>query len=177
MLANSLPVNVFVFCPNAASWSQILTKIARRFCYKSSGPFLNSRGSLSPLEKQRFEGPDHTKTYMKPVCFLWFRIRSNFNTREFNSRENYRFFGHNSEPCGNFGTILRQHLPIIPPDLPIPTRDLNSSVRPEFLNPKLLYKTDKSSRLLAVERLRCRTLRFCTVSEDFLLPDLRMQIL
>ena len=78
------------------------------------------------------------------LVFYWFMgLRSNFNTREINSRENYRFFGHNSEPCWNFGTILRQHLPIITPDLPIPTRDLNSSVRPEFLNPKILYKIEK----------------------------------
>ena len=85
---------------------------------------------------------------------LLYSLRSNFNTREFNSREHYRFFGHNSEPCGNFRTILRQHLPIIPPDLPIPTRDLNSSVRPEFLNPKFVYKTEKSSRVLTAERNR-----------------------
>ena len=51
------------------------------------------------------------------------------------------FFGHNSEPCWNFGTILRRDLPIIPPDLPIPTRDLNSSVRPEFLNPIFYIKS------------------------------------
>ena len=69
-------------------------------------------------------------------------LRSNCNTREINSRENYRFFGHNSEPCWNFGTISRQHLPIIPPDLPIPTRDLNSSVRPKFVNPNFLYKIE-----------------------------------
>ena len=50
-----------------------------------------------------------------------------------------RFFGHNSEPCGNFWIILRPKLPIIHPDLPIPTRSPNSSVQPEFLNPKFLY--------------------------------------
>ena len=70
-------------------------------------------------------------------------LRSNFNTREFNSRENYMFFGHNSEPCRNFGTILRHKLPIIHPDLPIPTRSPNSSVQPEFLNPKFLYENPK----------------------------------
>ena len=44
------------------------------------------------------------------------------------------FFGHNSEPCGNFWTILRHKLPIIHPDLPIPSNNLNSNVQPEFLN-------------------------------------------
>ena len=80
------------------------------------------------------------------------KLRSNFNTREFNSRENYRFFGHNSEPCGNFWTILRHKLPIIHPDLPIPSNNLNSSVQPEFLNPIFLHKTEKSSRVLTAER-------------------------
>ena len=64
-----------------------------------------------------------------------FLLRSNFNTREFNSREHLRFLGHNSEPCGNFGTMLRHKLPVIHPDLPIPTRDLNSSVKLEFCAP------------------------------------------
>ena len=68
---------------------------------------------------------------------FWAYVRSNFNTREINSRENYRFFGHNSEPCGNFWTILRHKLPIIHPDLPIPSNNLNSNVQPEFLNPIL----------------------------------------
>ena len=49
-------------------------------------------------------------------------------------------FGHNSEPCRNFGTILRRKLPIITPDLPIPTRDLNSNVKSEFLNPNVVYE-------------------------------------
>jgi hypothetical protein len=71
-----------------------------------------------------------------------------------NSRENYMFFGHNSEPCGNFWTILRHKLPIIHPDLPIPSNNLNSSVQPEFLNPIFLYKTEKSSRVLTAERNR-----------------------
>ena len=61
-------------------------------------------------------------------------------------------FCHNSEPCRIFWTILRHKLPIITPDLPIPTRDLNSSVQPEFLNPKFLYKTEKTSRVLTAER-------------------------
>ena len=43
------------------------------------------------------------------------------------------------KPCGNFGTILRRNLPIITPDLPIPTRRQNSSVKPEFLNPIFFY--------------------------------------
>ena len=47
-------------------------------------------------------------------------------------------FGHHSKPCGNFGTRLRHKLPIIHPDLPVATRDLNSSVQPELLNPKFL---------------------------------------
>ena len=62
-------------------------------------------------------------------------LRSNFNTREINSRANYKFVGHNSEPCGNFWTILRHKLPIIHPDLPIPSNNLNSSVQSQFLNP------------------------------------------
>ena len=80
-------------------------------------------------------------------------IRSNFNTREINSRENYRCFGHNSEPCGNFWTILRHKLPIIHPDLPIPSNNLNSNVQPEFLNPMCLHKTEQCSRVLAAERM------------------------
>ena len=84
-------------------------------------------------------------------------LRSNFNTREFNSRENYRFYGHNSEPCRNFGTILRRKLPIITPDLPIPTRGLNSSAQPKFLNPKFLYKTEQTSRVLTAERKHTNT--------------------
>ena len=62
-------------------------------------------------------------------------LLSNVNTREINSREKYKFFGHNSEPCGNFWTILRHKLPIIDPDLPIPSNNLNSNVQPVFLNP------------------------------------------
>ena len=89
--------------------------------------------------------------FLKNVSYN--NLRSNFNTRENNSREHYRFFGHLSEPCGNLGTILRQHLPIITPDLPIPTRRQNSSVKPEFSNPKCLYKTETSSRLLTTERI------------------------
>ena len=71
-------------------------------------------------------------------------LRSNVNTRESNSRETYRLFGHNSKLCGNFRTTLRHKLPIIHPDFPIPTRDLNSSVQPEFLNPKFLYRNPKN---------------------------------
>ena len=33
-------------------------------------------------------------------------LRSNLNTREFNSRENYRVFGHNSESSGAFLTKI-----------------------------------------------------------------------
>ena len=54
------------------------------------------------------------------------------------------FFGHNSEPCGNFWTILRHKLPIIHPDLPIPSNNLNSNVQPEFLNPSFLYVESKN---------------------------------
>ena len=79
-------------------------------------------------------------------------LRSNFNTREFDSRENHWFFDHNSEPCRNFGTILRHKLPIITPDLPIPTRSPKFSVQPEFLNLKFLCKTENTSRVLTAER-------------------------
>ena len=68
-------------------------------------------------------------TFLNPKHIL----RSNFNTRQINSRENYRFFGHNSEPCGNFWTILRHKLPIIHPDHPIPSNNLSSNVQPENL--------------------------------------------
>ena len=61
------------------------------------------------------------------------------------SRFLYRIVGHNSEPCRNFGTILRHKLPIIHPDLPIPTRDLNSSVQPELLNTKCLDRNPDNS--------------------------------
>ena len=49
--------------------------------------------------------------------------------------------------------MLRHNLPIITPDLPIPTRRQNSSVKPELLNPKFSYKTEKSSRVLTAERI------------------------
>ena len=62
------------------------------------------------------------------------------------------FFSHNSEPCGNFWTILRHKLPIIHPDLPITSNNLNSKVQPELLNPNLFYNTEKSSRVLTAER-------------------------
>ena len=41
---------------------------------------------LCPRQKNTLDTPPVRKT-----------LRSNFNTREFNSRENYTFFGHNSE--------------------------------------------------------------------------------
>ena len=62
-------------------------------------------------------------------------------------------FGHNSEPCGNFWTILRHKLPIIHPELPIATRDLNYSVQSEFLNPKFLYKNSTNSLISLYEFL------------------------
>ena len=62
------------------------------------------------------------------------------------------FLGHNSEPCRNFGTILRHKLPIIHPDLPIPTRDLNSSVQSEFLKPKFLYENPKLSDIFLLNQ-------------------------
>ena len=44
------------------------------------------------------------------------------------------------------------------PDLPIPTRTLESAIRPQFLNPNILQKTAKTSRLLTAERKNmCRT--------------------
>ena len=54
------------------------------------------------------------------------------------------FVGHDSEPCGNFGTISRHKLPIIHPDLPIPTRSPHFISHPEFLNPKSLYQNPKN---------------------------------
>jgi len=68
--------------------------------------------------------------YRGPLC-------SNFDTREFNTRELGQFFGHNSAPIGSLETVLRQILPIHTPDLPVPTRNLNSSVRPELFNPNV----------------------------------------
>ena len=38
------------------------------------------------------------------------------------------------------------------PDLSKPSRDLNSSSKPEFLNPMFLYKIEKCSRVLTAER-------------------------
>ena len=81
-------------------------------------------------------------------------LRSNFNTREFNCREHDRFLGHNSESCGNFRTVLRHKLPIIHPDLSIPTSDLSSSVKPEFLNPKSLSKNPKHSVIIILIPLK-----------------------
>ena len=88
-----------------------------------------------------------------PVSFKQFQpLRSNFHIREINSRLNYTFFGHSSEPCGSFRTILRHKLPIIHPDLPIPTRSPNSSSQPEFLTPKFRCKAEKTSRVLTADR-------------------------
>ena len=71
------------------------------------------------------------------------------------------FLGHTSEPCGNFWTILRHKLPIIHPNLPIPSNNLNSNVQPEFVNRISSYKTEKSSRVLAAERIASRPSCFC----------------
>ena len=45
----------------------------------------------------------------------------------------------------HFGRKLEEMLPIITPDLPIATRGQIASVRPEFLNPIVLYKTGKQT--------------------------------
>ena len=59
-------------------------------------------------------------------------------------------FGHNSLPRRSQITILRHKLPIITPDLPIPARRQNSSVKPEYLNPKFLYKFLNFSFLISL---------------------------
>ena len=51
----------------------------------------------------------------------------------------FMFSDHNSAPSRSQETILRQILPIITPDLPIPSRSLNSIIRPEFFNSKFTY--------------------------------------
>ena len=46
---------------------------------------------------------------------------------------------------------ITQILPIITPDLPIPTRSLNPSFRPEFLNPNVVYEnSEKESFLIPI---------------------------
>ena len=75
------------------------------------------------------------------VGMHWF-LRSNFNTRELSTVLFFCFFGHNSLPRRSYKTILRHKLPIITPELPIPTRNLNSSVRPKFLNPIFYIKPE-----------------------------------
>ena len=118
------------------------------FCYSQKPPKNISTYLLKPPKHTPKDPPKpskntpqmHHKSKNCHKAFPFFgpeAVRSNFNTREINSRENYRFFGHNSAPCGNFWTILRHKLPIIHRDLPIPSNDLNSSVQPEFLNPEL----------------------------------------
>ena len=87
---------------------------------------------------------------------------SNGNTREVNRSGNCKCFGHNSEPCGNFGTISRHKLPIIHPELPIPTRDLNSSIQPKFLNPAFFYT--KPTKLREYQRPSAH-LFVCTVEQ------------
>ena len=49
--------------------------------------------------------------YMSLLVFTVFHLflRSNFNTREFNSRENHRFFCHNSESSGAFLTKIGEN--------------------------------------------------------------------
>ena len=53
------------------------------------------------------------------------------------------FFGHNSEPHHAFWTKIGGNLPLSLPELPIPTRDLNSSSRPKFFRPKVFEKNQK----------------------------------
>ena len=50
--------------------------------------------------KGGYRGRALPRTLFPPGCLQW-AVRSNFHTREFDSREHYRFFGHTSEPCGN----------------------------------------------------------------------------
>ena len=57
--------------------------------------------------------------------------------------------------------MLRHKLPIITPDLPIPARSPNLIVQPEFLNPKFLYKTEKTSRVLTAERMNHIQIKAC----------------
>ena len=49
------------------------------------------------------------------------------------------FFGHNSEPCGHFETILRHKLPIIHPKLPKPT-----SLGPKFKRSTWVFEAEIS---------------------------------
>ena len=52
-------------------------------------------------------------------------LRSNFTTREVNSREK-QFFSHNSAPRARIWATLRWREPLGLPELPIQLRDLNS---------------------------------------------------
>ena len=66
---------------------------------------------------------------------------------------------YNSEPRGNFRTILRHKLPIIHPELPIPTSDLNSSVQPEFPNPKFYTEISENEFSYIICKHRYKILR------------------
>ena len=112
----------------------------REFNSRENDPIFQVPGRNSFIQTQLFKKKRSDEIWEK---IPYITLCSNFNTREVNSREHNWFFGHNSEPCGNFGTIFRHKLPIIHPDLPIRTRDLNSNVQPEFQNPKFLYKNPK----------------------------------
>ena len=87
--------------------------------------------SLPELPKpSRTSGESRKHQFLNPIFYI--KIRETV-------------FGHNSLPRRKQITILRHKLPIITPDLPIPTRRQNSSVKPELLKPNLLYKSLKIS--------------------------------
>ena len=54
-----------------------------------------------------------SKIFVVLAVFHYFSLRSNFNSRELNSRELFRFFGHNSGPSGAFLTKIGGNFPSV----------------------------------------------------------------
>ena len=126
-----------------------------------------SRRKLYPPPKKKTE-KEENKFYQIVLDSL----RSNLNTHEFTTLEIYRLFGHNSAPSRSQETMLRQNLPIINPDLPTPTRSLNSINRPQFLASEMFVKKTKrlttisgraQGALQTADRCRTQFARACAV--------------
>ena len=100
---------------------------------------------MVPISFPELPKPSRTLGISKKTIFQNpnFYIEIRYNSFHF-------LLGHNSEPCGNFATILRHKRPIITPDLPIPARRQNSSVKREFFESVFLYKILNFSFLISL---------------------------
>ena len=86
---------------------------------------------------------NHHKTYenlKNPRAFYYLAfylfIRSNFNSRGVNSRELFRFFGHNSLSYHAIWTKIGGNLPTDLPDLPKPSKPTKNLKKRKILETK-----------------------------------------